>query len=161
MVCTRRLRSAPWAWIVIVIFVTSLIFGLTIFRASLQVHFLLWICCSHILPSGSVYIQLYLHIYGVDYVGSFSPQDCSYHTMLCASFVMDRYLAKLVFFSVPQNADLFIRADLFDISADNDITELFVQFDGAADAVSLLTGNQRRAAAAEGVEHHGVAMELF
>ena len=76
--------------------------------------------------------------------------------MLALLFVMGRYLTKLVFFSVTQNTDLLICADLLYVSADNDITEFLVQFDGAADAVGLLTGNERRAGAAEGVKHNGV-----
>lgn len=72
-------------------------------------------------------------------------------------FVMGCYLAKIVFLAVTQNADLFIRADLFDVSADNDIAEFLVQFDGATDAVGLLTGNERRTGAAEGVKYHGVS----
>ena len=32
--------------------------------------------------------------------------------------------------TVTQNADLFICADLLDVSADNDIAEFLVQFDG-------------------------------
>ena len=81
---------------------------------------------------------------------------CSYHTMLCPSFVMGCYLTKRVFFSTTQNGDLLICADLLNVFADDDIAEFFVQFDGAADAVGLLTGNQRRAGPAEVVKHHGV-----
>lgn len=69
---------------------------------------------------------------------------------------MGCYLTKLVFFSVTQNADLLIRADLLYVSADNDIAEFLVQFDGAADAVGLLTGNERGTGAAEGVKNHAV-----
>ena len=71
-------------------------------------------------------------------------------------FVMGRYLAELVFLAVTQDADLFIRADLLDVPLYDDIAELLIQFDGAADTVGLLTGNECRAGAAEGVEHHGV-----
>ena len=63
---------------------------------------------------------------------------CSYHTILCPSFVMGCYLTKRVFFSTTQNGDLLVCADLLNVFADDDIAELFVQFDGAADAVGLL-----------------------
>lgn len=69
---------------------------------------------------------------------------------------MGHYLAILVFLAVTQNADLFIRADLLDVPFYDDVAELLIQFDGIADAVGLLTGNERRTGAAEGVEHHGV-----
>ena len=119
-------------------------FALRTLRADCNRHFSdLLAFGSHILASGPAYIQLYLHIYGVDSDGAFSPQNCAYHTMLALLFVIGRYLTKLVFFAFAQHADLFIRADLLDIPADNDITELFVQFDGAADAVGLFTGNER------------------
>ena len=45
------------------------------------------------------------------------------------------HLVELVFFPIPQNADLFIRADLLNVSADNDIAELFVQFDDAKEEI--------------------------
>ena len=71
-------------------------------------------------------------------------------------FVMGRYLTVLVFFFVTQHADLFLRADLLDVPLYDNIAELLIQFDGAADAVGLLTGNERRTGAAEGVKHHGI-----
>ena len=46
-----------------------------------------------------------------------------------------------------QNADLFICTDLLDVSADNDIAEFLVQFDGTADAVGLFAGDERGAGA--------------
>lgn len=66
------------------------------------------------------------------------------------------HLSEGQYFPIPQDADLLIRADLLDVSADNNIAELFVQFDGAADAVGLLTGNKRGAGPAEGVKYHTV-----
>lgn len=67
------------------------------------------------------------------------------------------HLAELVFFPVTQDADIFIRADLLDVSAHDDIAEFFVQFDGAADTVGLFTGDEGRAGTAEGVQHHRIA----
>ena len=80
---------------------------------------------------------------------------CAYQ-ILCPSFVVGRYLTKRVFFSTTQNGDLLVCTDLLNVAADDDIAEFLVQFDGAADAVGLLTGNQRRAGPAEVVKHHGV-----
>ena len=69
---------------------------------------------------------------------------------------MGRYLAILVFLAITQGTDLFIRADLLDVPLYDDIAELLVQFDGAADAVGLFTGDERGAGAAEGVKHDGI-----
>ena len=81
--------------------------------------------------------------------------------MLCASFVMGRYLAILVFLAVTQNADLFIRADLLDVPFYDDIAELLIQFDGIADAVGLLTGNEREPDPPNGSSTTEFAIELF
>ena len=59
--------------------------------------------------------------------------------------------------SIPLNRDTIGATDLLDVPLHNDIAELLVQFDGAADAVSLFTGDQRAAGTAEGVQHDGVA----
>src|SRR5699024_3491574 len=48
-------------------------------------------------------------------------------------------------------------AHLLDVPLHDDIAELFVQFDGAADAVGLLTGDEGAAGTAERVQHDGVA----
>ena len=52
-------------------------------------------------------------------------------------------------------------AHLLDVPLHNDIAELFVQFDGAADAVGLLTGDEGAAGTAEGVQHMALLMEEF
>lgn len=72
------------------------------------------------------------------------------------SIVYISYFLKAESCAITLDRHTFRGAYLFDVSLYDDVTELLVQLDGAADAVGLLTGNQRRAAAAEGVKHHGV-----
>ena len=58
--------------------------------------------------------------------------------------------------AIPEDAHAIRRAGLLDVAVYDDITELLIQFDGAADAVGLLTGNEGRTGAAEGVQYYRV-----
>src|SRR5699024_3484874 len=58
--------------------------------------------------------------------------------------------------AITEDAHAIRRTGLLNISVYNHIAELLVQLDDAADAVSLLTGNERRTGTAEWVKHHRV-----
>lgn len=73
------------------------------------------------------------------------------HGGLCGNFIIS------IGQPIPLDRYTIRAADLLDIPLHNNIAELFVQFDGAADAVSLFTGDQRAARTAEGVQYRSVA----
>src|SRR5699024_5452194 len=58
--------------------------------------------------------------------------------------------------AIPEDCHTIRRADLLDVAVYDDVAELLVQLNGAADAIGLLTGNEGRAGTAEGVKYHRV-----
>ena len=58
--------------------------------------------------------------------------------------------------TITDHSDTGSGADLLNVAFYDNITELFVQLDGVADAVCLLAGNQRGATAAKRVKHQRV-----
>ena len=72
------------------------------------------------------------------------------------SIVYISYFLKAESCAITLDRHTFRGAYLFDVSLYDDVTELLVQLDGAADAVGLLTGNERGAGTAEGIKHYGV-----
>ena len=59
--------------------------------------------------------------------------------------------------SIPLDGNAIGGADLLDVPLDDHIAELLVQLNSAAGAIGLLTGDQRGAGAAEGVQHQCIA----
>ena len=68
-----------------------------------------------------------------------------------SSFIYINYFVEAASHTVTLHCRAFRGADLFNVSLYDDIVELLVQLDGAADAVGLLTGNERGAGTAEGI----------
>ena len=66
-------------------------------------------------------------------------------------------LCEFVGQTVTLNGHTIRTADLLNVTLHDDVAELFIKLHGVADAVGLLTGNERRAGATEGVKHHAVA----
>ena len=71
-------------------------------------------------------------------------------------FYSIRDLLIAVCLTVPEDVHAIRRADLLNVAVHDYIAELFVQFNSAANTIGLLTGNQRRTGAAEGVKDDGV-----
>src|SRR5699024_6866675 len=58
--------------------------------------------------------------------------------------------------AVPKDAHAIRSAGLLDVAVHDDVAELLIQFNGAADAVGPFTGNKGRTGTAEGVKHNRV-----
>src|SRR5699024_11133016 len=84
------------------------------------------------------------------------PPEPSNRLPRVSLFCSIRDLLIAVCLTVSQDAYAIRRADLLDVAVHDDIAELLVQLNGSADAVGLLTGNEGRTGAAEGVQHHRV-----
>ena len=82
------------------------------------------------------------------------PPEPSNRLPRVSLFCSIRDLLIAVCLTVSQDAHAIRRAGLLNVAVYDDIAELLIQFDGAADAVGLLTGNEGRAGTAERVKHH-------
>ena len=69
------------------------------------------------------------------------PPEPSNRLPRVSLFCSIRDLLIAVCLTAPQDAHAIRSTDLFDVAVYDDVAELFIQFDGAADAVGLLTGN--------------------
>ena len=54
------------------------------------------------------------------------------------------------------NIDIFICSNLLNVTLHNNITVLFIQLDGIANSIGLLTGNQRRARTSKRIKHDAI-----